>query len=286
MHAFQYLAPRSLEDALEILGEKPQDTKVLAGGTDVLVQMKEEGLRPALVVDIGVLDRLRGIREKEGFVCIGPLTTHWDLAHDQLIQRHGMALAQGASRVGSPQIRRRGTIGGNIANASPAADTIPPLMVLGAEIQISSAQGSRWERADSFMVSPSETVLKPQELITEVRFPHKNRRHRSQYEKFGSRNALSIAVASVAVASTVEESGRLTDVKIALGSVSPTVVMAPEVEALLEGEVLESGLVARAAASVGQACCPIDDIRGTIWYRRQLVGALLSRILQAWSRER
>jgi xanthine dehydrogenase FAD-binding subunit len=282
MCPFQYLAPRSLEDVLQILGDKTQEVKVLAGGTDLLVQMKEGGLRPALVVDIAGLDQLRGIREEDGFVSIGPLTTHWDLAHSDIIRRHGLALAQGASRVGSPQIRRRGTIGGNVANASPAADTIPPLMVLSAEIQVTSGDGSRWEQVGSFLEGPSQTILEPQELITEVRFPLKNRRRRSQYEKFGSRNALSIAVASVAVAATEEEAGRLSEVKIALGSVSPTVVRASEAETLLEGKILETALVARAGASVGVACCPIDDIRGTIWYRRQLVAALLSRILQAW----
>jgi CO/xanthine dehydrogenase FAD-binding subunit len=279
MEAFRYSAPRSVEEALHVLKEEAQVAKILAGGTDLLVQMKE-GFHPGLVVDIGNLDQLRGIRREGGFVWIGPLTTHHDLARSTLIQEHGLALAQGASKVGSPQIRHRGTLGGNIANASPAADTLPPLVVLEAEIQVSSLAGSRWLPVESVMEGPSQTGLRPEELITAVRFPVRDRGFRSQYEKFGSRRALSIAVASVAVGAFQEE-GRLRKITIALGSVSPTVMRAPQVEELLSGKVLEESLITRASASVGQACCPLDDVRGSIWYRRQLVAALLARILQS-----
>jgi CO/xanthine dehydrogenase FAD-binding subunit len=279
MEAFRYSAPRSVEEALHVLKEEAQVAKILAGGTDLLVQMKE-GFRPGLVVDIGNLDQLRGIRREGGFVWIGPLTTHHDLARSTLIQEHGLALAQGASKVGSPQIRHRGTLGGNIANASPAADTLPPLVVLEAEIQVSSLAGSRWLPVESVMEGPSQTVLRPEELITAVRFPVRDRGFRSQYEKFGSRRALSIAVASVAVGAFQEE-GRLRKITIALGSVSPTVMRAPQVEELLSGKVLEESLITQAIASVGQACCPLDDVRGSIWYRRQLVAVLLARILQS-----
>lgn len=285
MAPFQYLAPGSLTEELEILKERGSQAKVLAGGTDLLVQMKEGQLRPGVVVDIGGLDRLRGVWEEDGSVWIGPLTTHWDLAHSDLIRRHGQALAQGASQVGSPQIRHRGTIGGNIANASPAADTLPPLVVLAAEVQVSSLTGSRWLPVESLLVGPSLTVLTPQELITAVRFPQRDQGFRSRYEKFGSRRALSIAIASVAVAAVQGEDGRLGEVRVALGSVSPTVVRAPQVEELLKGKVLNADLIARAAASVEGACCPIDDVRGSVWYRRQLVQALLARILHSWQQE-
>jgi CO/xanthine dehydrogenase FAD-binding subunit len=195
-------------------------------------------------------------------------------------------LAQGASVVGSPQIRHRGTIGGNIANASPAADTLPALLVLDAEVQVSSLSESRWLAMESLLAGPSQTVLSSHELITAVRFPLQSQEFHSQYQKFGSRRALSVAVASVAVAAAEKESGCLTKIKIALGSVSPTVVRAPRAEELLEGETLGEDLIARAAALVGQACCPIDDVRGSIWFRRQLVEVLLARILQSWQEAR
>ena len=286
MQAFQYVAPRSVEETLQILEDRGGEAKVLAGGTDLLVQMKERKLRYGLVVDIGALDPLRGIRMEQGYVYIGPLTTHWDLAHSAIILEHGRALAQGASMVGSPQIRHRGTVGGNIANASPAADTLPPLVVLGAEAQISSLSGSRWLGMESLLAGPSQTILSPAELITAVRFPLPSQEFRSQYEKFGTRRALSIAVASVAIAATEKGAGRLAKVRIALGSVSPTVVRAAQAEELLEGEMLESGVIAQAAALAGESCCPIDDIRGSMWYRRHLVAVLLTQILRSWQGER
>jgi CO/xanthine dehydrogenase FAD-binding subunit len=285
MEAFQYQVPTSLPEVLEILREKGQRAKVLAGGTDLLVLMKERKIQPGLVVDIGNLDQLQGIRIEQEHVWIGPLSTHWQLAQSELIRQHGQVLAQGASLVGSPQIRHRGTIGGNIANASPAADTAPPLVVLQAEVQISSSESSRWLPVESLMVGPSQTVLSSHELITAVRFPLQGKGFRSRYEKFGSRRALSIAVASVAVAAVQGKDGRLAEVRIALGSVSPTVIRATRVEEMLEGQILEAGLMAQAFESVGEACCPIDDVRGTIWYRRQLVGVLLARILNHWLRD-
>jgi len=285
METFQYQAPTSLREALDILREKGQQAKVLAGGTDLLVLMKEKKIQPGLVVDIGKLDQLQGIRIEQGHVWIGPLSTHWQLAQSELIRQHGQVLAQGASLVGSPQIRHRGTIGGNIANASPAADTAPPLVVLQAEVQISSSEGSTWLPVESLMAGPSQTVLSFHELITAVRFPLQSKGFRSGYEKFGSRRALSIAIASVAAAAVEGKDGRLTEVRIALGSVSPTVVRATRTEEMLEGQILEAGLVARAVESVGQTCSPIDDVRGTIWYRRQLVGVLLARILNHWLRD-
>jgi carbon-monoxide dehydrogenase medium subunit len=286
MDAFEYLAPSSLDEALHILQDKGQDAKVLAGGTDLLVQMKEKKLRPGLLVDIGSLDALRGIRLGEGYVWVGSLSTHWDLAHSPLIQKHGLALAQGASTVGSPQIRHRGTIGGNIANASPAADTLPPLVVLEAEVQVSSLSESRWLAIESLMTGPSQTTLSAHELITAVRFPLRGKGFHSQYEKFGSRRALSVAMASVAAAAAEKEVGRLERFRIALGAVSPTVVRAAGAEELLEGKILEASLIDRAAAAVGMECSPIDDVRGSVWFRRQLVEVLLALILRSWQGER
>jgi CO/xanthine dehydrogenase FAD-binding subunit len=279
--AFEYMTPASLEEALQVLGERPGSTRILAGGTDLLVQMKEGTVRPKAILDLGGLDQLRGIRRQEDCVWIGPLTTHWQLAQADLIREHGLALVQGAAKVGSPQIRFRGTIGGNMANASPAADTIPPLVILEAEVEISSRSGSRWVMAQSLIQGPAQTVLRPDELITGLKIPLRDGSFRSQYEKFGSRNALSIAVASVAVGA-VQQASRLSSVNIALGSVSPTVIRATRAEELLEGSTLSEELIARATAAAGEQCCPIDDVRGSAQYRRQLVGVMLNRILSSW----
>ncbi len=283
MDVFEYLATASLDETLGILKERSPEVAVLAGGTDLLVQMKEGVARPRALLDIGRIPQLRGIHEHQGHLLIGPLATHWDLARSPLIREHAWALAQGACQVGSPQIRFRGTLGGNIANASPAADTVPALLALGGEVQIRSLDGSRWISVESLLEGPSKTVLLPQELITGIRIPLGDKRSRSQYRKFGTRNALSIAVASVAVAAQVAESGRLAAVRIALGSVSPMVMRASQAETILTGQILTPDLVRQASLAAAQQCCPIDDVRGSAWYRRVLVEALLAEILLPWA---
>ncbi len=281
---FKYHRPDNLEEALRILQQDGQRAKIMAGGTDLLVRMKEGTIRPEIVLDISGLAELHGIQRREEWIWIGPLATHREVSESNLIRSHGQALAQGSSRVGSPQIRHRATIGGNMANASPAADTVPPLFVLQTEVAISSMKGSRWLPVDDFFTGPGETVLRPDELVTGLRFPvpSDDKRSLSRYEKFGTRNALSVAVASAAVAADMEPDGKLTRVRIALGSVSPVVLRAREAEQLLTGQVPGEELIARAARAAAKQCCPIDDVRGSAWYRRRLVQALLARILRAW----
>jgi carbon-monoxide dehydrogenase medium subunit len=284
LHRFAYLAPDRLDEALDILTQGEGRTKVLAGGTDLLVRMKEGAVRPDAVLDIGRLEELRGIRLEDRSILIGPLTTHEEIDGSELIRRHAQALAQGAAQVGSPQIRHRATIGGNLVNASPAADTVPPLFVHQAEVQVSSVAGNRWLAVEDFFTGPGATVLAPGELVTGLRLPlTDDDRMESRYEKFGTRNALSVAVASVAAASAREPDGRLNWIRIALGSVSPMVLRAGEAERLLTGEVPGEELATRAAGEAAGCCCPIDDVRGSAWYRRQLVAALLIRILRTWA---
>jgi carbon-monoxide dehydrogenase medium subunit len=206
------------------------------------------------------------------------------MAGSALIRRHAPALAEGAARVGSPQIRQRATIGGNLVNASPAADTVPPLFVLGSEVHLSSAGGDRWLAIEDFFKASGETVLRPDEMVTELRFPLSGEQQViSRYEKFGARNALSIAVTSVAAAAAREPDGRLAWIRIALGSVGPTVLRAADAEKLLAGERPAEELIARAARAAAAACRPIDDVRGSAWYRRQLTAVLLARILRSWT---
>jgi len=281
---FEYHRPDNLEKALRGLQQDGSRAKVLAGGTDLLVRMKEATARPEIVLDISGLAELRGIQRRDEWIWIGPLATHREVSESDLIRSHGRALAQGSARVGSPQIRHRATIGGNMVNASPAADSVPPLFVLQAEVELSSIKSSRWLPVDAFFTGPGQTVLRPDELVTGLRFPVSpgDDRSVSRYEKFGTRNALSVAVASAAAAAVMEPDGKLTRVRIALGSVSPVVLRAREAEQLLTGQVPGEELITRAARAAAKQCCPIDDVRGSAWYRRRLVEALLARILRAW----
>ncbi len=284
LHRFEYLRPNRLDEALQLLGQSGRRMNVLAGGTDLLVRMKEDTVRPQTILDIGRIDELRGIERRDRWLWIGPLATHREIAGSDLIRRHARALAQGAARVGSPQIRQRATIGGNLVNASPAADTVPPLYVLQAEVQISSIQSQRWLAVEDFFRGPGQTALKPDELVTGLRIPPAaDDRMVSRYEKFGTRNALSVSVTSVAAAAGLEPDGTLSWIRIALGSVSPTVLRAGEAERLLTGQVAGEELIREAAQAAAGQCCPIDDVRGSAWYRRKLTGALLSRILREWT---
>jgi carbon-monoxide dehydrogenase medium subunit len=284
LHRFEYIRPHRLAEACDILRQQQGRVKVLAGGTDLLVRMKDREIEPRVVVDIGRLKELHDIRIQDRWVWIGPLATHQEIAASELILEHGRALAEGAFRVGSPQIRRRATIGGNLVNASPAADTVPPLFVLGAEVQIASAEGERWYAVEDFFRGPGETILKPDQMVTALRFPQRNDdRTVSRYEKFGTRNALSVAVASVAAAAARAPDGKVHWIRIALGSVSPMVLRAGEAEQVLAGQALDGELIGRAARAAAGQCCPIDDVRGSAWYRRELVSVLLARILQDWT---
>jgi xanthine dehydrogenase FAD-binding subunit len=283
MDRFTYHLSASLAEALKLLKQRGGEASVLAGGTDLLVQMKEGIVRPELVVDIGRLDELRGIRREKDWIWIGPLTSHRDVARSDLIRRHGSALAQGAAKVGAPQIRQQGTIGGNLANASPAADTVPPLLALKAEVEIASTEDRRWIPVSSFATDPGQTVLQPGEMVTGLRIPAlAGEGHVSGYRKFGTRNALSIAVASVAAAAVIDQQDRISQVRIALGSVGPTVLLAAGAEEILTAAKLDEDLIARAADSAGEHCCPIDDVRASARYRRQLVMVLLTEVLRSW----
>jgi len=283
LHRFEYLRPERLSEALDVLKKRGREAKVLAGGTDLLVRMKEDAVRPKVILDIGRVEELRGIRQEDRSVWVGPLTTHREIAGTDLVRRHARALAEGAARVGSPQIRHRATIGGNLVNASPAADSVPPLFVLGAEVHISSAGGDRWLAVGDFFRGPGETVLEPNELVTGLRIPlPDDDRTISRYEKFGTRSALSVAVASVAAAAAREPDGRLEWIRIAMGSVGPVVLRAGEAEKMLAGKEIDERLIDRAARAAAGQCCPIDDVRGSAWYRRRLATALLKRILRAW----
>ena len=284
LHRFEYLRPGRLDEALQLLGRSGRRMSVLAGGTDLLVRMKEDTVRPQTILDIGRIDELRGVERRDRWLWIGPLATHREIAGSDLIRRHGRALAQGAARVGSPQIRQRATIGGNLVNASPAADTVPPLYVLQAEVQISSIEGQRWLAVEDFFKGPGQTALKPDELVTGLKIPPvADDRLVSRYDKFGTRNALSVSVTSVAAAAGLEPDGTLSWIRIALGSVGPTVLRAGEAERLLTGQAAGEELIREAAQAAAGQCCPIDDVRGSAWYRRKLTGALLSRILRDWT---
>ncbi|MFQ6058651.1 MAG: FAD binding domain-containing protein [Anaerolineae bacterium] len=274
MHPFDLYIPKTVEEALELLaatGGRP-----IAGGTDLIVFMQEGKIRPQVLIDLSRLDELRYIQEEDGLIRIGPLTTHAELARSPLLRERGEVLAQAAAVVGAPQIRNRGTIGGNIATASPAGDTIPALMALGAQVKLRSMGGQREVPLQDLFTGPGQTVIRGDELITEVAFPLPGDSARGAFLKLRKRNALAIAVVSAAVTVTLME-GVIGEAHIALGAVAPTVIRASAAEQVLRGREPSAELLAQAGELAAAASRPITDIRGSAAYRREMVKVLVRR---------
>lgn len=270
--------PRTLEQALAIIARTPAPHYFIAGGTDLLVQHKDGSIPSSVWLDLTAIDVLQGIRVENHEVCIGALATHEEMARSPIVRRFAPALVDGCAVIGGPQIRWRGTLGGNLANASPAADTVPALYTLGARVEILAVDGLRREiPVDALATAPRKTVLADGELITAVRFAARDGM-RGAFLRLGQRQAQAISKVSVAV-SAVLDGLTFQHLGIACGSVAPTVIRAPQTEAIL----LEGGLTETAVEAAVRAICdevrPIDDLRSTKAYRRQMAGVLLKRAL-------
>jgi CO/xanthine dehydrogenase FAD-binding subunit len=286
MKRFDYLAPNSLAEALEMLSDRPEAVP-LAGGTDLLVQIKE-GRRP--VEALLSLKRVPGLGgcAHNGALTLGSTVTVGQIAAHQQVQQDYAALATGAGLIGSVQIRNVATVGGNLCNAAPSADTAPPLLVLGAQAVIASAQGQRTLPLETFFlpqghwdgVGPGRTALGPGELLQEIIVPQPARRSGSFYVRHTPRARMDLAVVGVAAAITLDGDGTIAAARLALGAVAPVPMRATEAEALLPGQALTEELLQEVGALAAQQARPIDDLRASAAYRRHLVNVLTQRALR------
>ena len=275
---FDLLHPKTVPEALDMLADG--NAMPIAGGTNVVVDLRAGKHQPRALVDIARLPGLRGICRDDGHVVIGGGTTISDLLHDPLIAQHASALAEAARVFANPLIRNRATVAGNLVDASPAADTAPPLLALGAEVELSSKAGTRRVPLADFLVGVRRTVRRPDELLTAVRLPVPvGAGSASHFYKLGLRKADAISVLSVAVAVTWDAAGRCTAARIALGALAPRPLRATAAEDALLGQVLTPAVVAEAARLAGEATRPIDDIRGTATYRREVTEVIVRRLL-------
>ncbi|MCX6100139.1 MAG: xanthine dehydrogenase family protein subunit M, partial [Candidatus Bipolaricaulota bacterium] len=282
-HTFAYLRPTSLKEALAMLKEHA-DARILAGGTNVLVDMKLERTKPAKVIDITHVPGLSGIAEDGSGVRIGALTPIRTLSTSALLWTSYTALAEAAAAFGSTQIAMRGTLGGNTCNGSPASDTVPALLVLGAEAILASATGERVVPLGDLLSSPGKVRLRDGEILTAVRLPKSVGQAGSAFLKIGRVRA-DLAKVNVAVRLTRDEAGRCASARIELGSVGPTVLRARKSELLLSKEVITDAKVLTAAEAVAGDIQPIDDVRSTADYRRKVAVALVHDSIQlAWAR--
>lgn len=276
MRDIKTYSPRKLLEALEMLAEHGPEIRVVSGATDLIVQVLEKKKEPHALLDISHLDELRYIKEENGSIRIGPLTTHRAIEKAALIRRAAPLLCEAAFLVGSPQIKNIATIGGNIANASPVADSIPPLMVLGAVLTLRSRSAERCVPVAEFFTGPGKTVLRPDELLVDISFNRPGAGEVSFYERLGQRRLLSISKVGVAFRAKVERK-RMSGVAVALGAVAPTVIMAPRTAAFLEGKSYSTELAAEAAGIAEGESRGITDLRSTADYRNKMAGALLLR---------
>ncbi len=271
------IRPASLGEALHVLAERGDAVRIVAGGTDVLVEL-QRGVKPAeTLVDISALRELKYVRRAGSAIAIGGLATHNDLLAASFARSAALPLAQACIEIGAPQIRARATIAGNLATASPANDTIAPLMVLDATLVLVSAGGERSLPIAEFFAGFRQTQLRPDELIREIRFPALSGRRRGLFLKLGLRRAQAISVIDVAFVLELGADGRVGDARIALGCLAPTIVRARLAEAALVGRPLDAAARADAAQAVLADAAPIGDIRGSAGYRLATLSALVAQ---------
>ena len=280
MRRFEYLAPNSLEEALAVLRDRGDGVKLLAGGTDMLVQMKEAGLHPPTVISIHALPELKRLEfdESKG-LSIGAGVDMWTIASHPVIQRRYTALAEGAGVVGSIQTRNMATIGGNVANAAPSADTSPPAVVFDAVPEIVRAQGSRETTVEELFSGPGKTLLSPDEIVVSFRLPAPAPHTGSVYQRHTPRKIMDIAVVGVGIRLTLADNGSIADARICLGAVAPTVIRASDAEESLIGQTPSDDVFERAAELSKEDARPISDVRGSADFRRYLAGAMTKRCL-------
>ncbi|MCX6096952.1 MAG: xanthine dehydrogenase family protein subunit M [Caldiserica bacterium] len=274
----EYHAAHDLKEALELAEQFGPRKRFLSGGTDVMVRLKEGLVKEDVLLDLSRVAELRFIREESDVVRVGAGTTHMDISTSPVVRQYGRALALAASRVGSTQIRNMGTIGGNVANASPAGDTIPALIVLDAVVSIVSRAGTREVPVIDFFTGPGRSVLAPEELVAELHFPATGPGELTGFGKLGSRQAMTISTANMAFYFRIGKDRRIAEARIAFGSVAPTVVRARKTEQLFcqLSPVLSWDAIRVAAQMAWKEVAPIDDLRATAVYRKEAVVGLLA----------
>ncbi len=277
-----YYTVTNLDDAIRLLREHKEKARIMAGGTDLIVELQNKARTPSVLIDVTRVAGLDDIRlGLDGLIHIGPRVTHTQAAASSLIQERALPLAQACWGVGAPALRNRGTIIGNLVTASPANDTITALRALQARLILRSARGDRIMPLTDFYTGVRRTVMESDEMVVDLMFAPLNANQRGVYLKLGLRRILAIAVTNVAIVLTLDEHENVSGARIALGSVAPTIIRTPEAEAALKGAPLDAERIAEVARRAAQAARPIDDVRGSAWFRTEEVNALVQRGLEA-----
>ena len=276
--SYDLQVPRNLDSALARLADEPGAWKPFAGGTDLMVLLEFGQLAHRRFLSIWKLPELRGIEATAEHVTLGALTTYTEVQRNAVLQREFPLLCRAAGETGGVAIQTRGTLGGNIINASPAADSPPALLAYDAELELISARGSRWVPYQGFHSGYRTTILRPDELLARIRFPRAGQARRQYYRKVGTRKAQ--AISKVCFAGVAEMNGsEIRDIRIVLGSVAPTVVRCLKTEAILKGQKPDRDVRAAAKQELSREIAPIDDFRSTAKYRLRVAQNLLEEFL-------
>jgi len=272
----QYVRISSVEELFQYL-QNP-GAVILCGGTDLVVKMRKGLLSPKTLLDISDLDELREIRQTRGCIEIGAAVTFSQIIEETIICEQIPILGMGLRKLGSTQIRNRGTIGGNLVNASPAADSAIPLLLLDAEVIIADPKGERRVQLEDFLCGPGKTVLKQGEFLNRIRIPIPEPNFSPFFYKVGRRKALTIAIASLGALLRMKNDA-IDEIRLAAGSVAPVPLRLHRVETLLVGRMVTLQLIEQAKKIVPQCISPITDLRATADYRCQVISDLLARLL-------
>jgi carbon-monoxide dehydrogenase medium subunit len=278
----KYINATSIDDVLKVLSEQGERARIMAGGTDLILEL-ERGVRKGIgiLIDVTRIPQLDRITlDEDDVIHLGPLVTHNHCVASKLIRERAYPLARAAWEVGAPQIRNRGTVAGNLITASPANDTITPLMALGAFVTLQSVNGTRTLPLRDFYTGVRRTVMRPDEMLVDISFPAMTFTQRGTFVKLALRRAQAISVVNVAVILNLE-ADTVRTASITLGAVAPTIVHAEEAEAYLAGKPLTDEVIEEAARLTMNASRPIDDIRGSAAYRREMVRVCTKRGLRS-----
>ncbi len=274
---FEYFAPGSLSNIVALLQEYGEEAALLAGGTDLLSNIKRLSRSPNVIVDLNRVSALSFIEIKEGSLYIGAATVLNEIKKSPVVQERAPVLAEAIGVLASNPIRNRATIGGNLCNASPAADTAPPLLALDASLTLQGPDSERSVAVSEFFVGPGQTVKRPDEVVKDVIIPLK--KGRSAFLKLGRRKGFTLSIASVAAFGVITD-GKFDDLRVALGAVAPTPIRSLKVEEALVGMEVSEERIEKAARLVKEEVNPITDVRASAAYRKEMSYVLTKRVLK------
>ena len=273
----RYEAPKTLEQAIELLSGADGRARVLAGGTDLLIQMRSGRAEPELLVDIKAIPEMTSIAADMGFYRVGAAVTCMELIENEAFAQAWPGIVDGVKYIGSIQVKGRATMGGNLCNASPAADGVPALIAAGAAVCIAGPRGRREAPVEEFVTGPGTTSLARGELVVSFLLPRRAPHSGDAYLRFTPRTEMDIAVAGAAVNLTLDATGVCTRARVSLGAVAARALLVPEAAAALVGTRADEAVLDRLAAVAGAACRPIDDKRGTKEFRINVAGVMARR---------